>query len=110
MLGNSKILNYLCHYLPCFSYIYPAENLSMILTDNSDGEVELKKIDDITNVEATEEEVVFLLHQEVEALKDEDVKDDEDSNEIFDNDTSITTTSTLKSINLADQELVHPGM
>ena len=77
----------------------------MILTDNSDGEVELKKIDDITNVEATEEEVVFLLHQEVEALKDEDVKDDEDSNEIFDNDTS-----TLKSINLADQELVHPGM
>ena len=82
----------------------------MILTDNSDGEVELKKIDDITNVEATEEEVVFLLHQEVEALKDEDVKDDEDSNEIFDNDTSITTTSTLKSINLADQELVHPGM
>ena len=82
----------------------------MILTENSDGEVELKKIDDITNVEATEEEVVFLLHQEVEALKDEDVKDDEDSNEIFDNDTSITTTSTLKSINLADQELVHPGM
>ena len=82
----------------------------MILTENSDGEVELKKIDDITNVEDTEEEVVFLLHQEVEALKDEDVKDDEDSNEIFDNDTSITTTSTLKSINLADQELVHPGM
>ena len=82
----------------------------MILTENSDGEVELKKIDDITNVEATEEEVVFLLHQEVEALKNEDVKDDEDSNEIFDNDTSITTTSTLKSINLADQELVHPGM
>ena len=83
----------------------------MILTENSDGEVELKKIDDITNVEATEEEeFVFPLHQEVEALKDEDVKDDEDSNEIFDNDTSITTTSTLKSINLADQELVHPGM
>ena len=82
----------------------------MTLTENSDGEAELKKIDDITNVEATEKEVVFLLHQEVEALKDEDVKDDEDSNEIFDNDTSITTTSTLKSINLADQELVHPGM
>ena len=82
----------------------------MILTENSDGEVELKKIDDIANVEATEDEVVFLLHQEVEALKNEDVKDDEDSNEIFDNDTSITTTSTLKSINLADQELVHPGM
>ena len=82
----------------------------MILTENSDGEAELKKIDDITNVEDTEEEVVFLLHQEVEALKDEDDKNDEDSNEIFDNDTSITTTSTLKSINLADQELVHPGM
>ena len=77
----------------------------MILTENSDGEVELKKIDDITNVEATEEEVVFPLHQEVEALKNEDVKDDEDSNEIFDNDTS-----TLKSINLTDQELVHPRM
>ena len=75
----------------------------MTLTENSDGEAELKKIDDITNTEATKE--VVFPHQEVEALKNEDVKDDEDSNEIFDNDTS-----TLKSINLTDQELVHPGM
>ena len=80
----------------------------MTLTENSDGEAELKKIDDITNTEATKE--VVFPHQEVEALKNEDVNDDEDSNEIFDNDTSSTTTSTLKSINLADQELVHPGM
>ena len=82
----------------------------MILTENSDGEAEIKKINDITNAEATEEEVVFPPHQEVEALKNEDANDDENSNEIFDKSTSITTTSTLKSINLADQEVVHPGM
>ena len=82
----------------------------MILTENSDGEVELTKIDDITNTEAAKD--VVFPHQEVEALKNEDVNVvNEDSNEVVNSSTSTTTTttSTLRSSDIADEKRLYSG-
>ena len=77
------------------------------------------KIDDITNTVAAKD--VVFPHQEVEALKNEDVNVvNEDSNEVFDStrtattstttSTSTTSTTTLKSSDvIADEERLYSG-